>query len=1333
MRVANTTASPISSHAPRPLRFRVALALAIALLLATTLGGALQAASIATLTVTLVPSGSVDEGAVATFEIRLSDAVTDGPVSVDVTTQDGTGGSSATAPSDYTARTETLVFAVGETVKHFEVVTIDDSTDELNESFSVVATLGTDPGDVPAAATIDGSPATSVAVIADNDNPNFVSITGPAGPVSEADDAEFTITLDAPSAQPVTFSYQVLAGAAPAATPGSDTDVSSGTWVVPASQASAVVVIPLTDDATPEQSENFVVRITGATNIANPGAVIGTEVAVTIADNDIPSLSVADASANEGAGPLSFVVTLSPASAGTVTVQYATSNGTAAAPGDYAAASGTLTFTPGQTSQNIEVSLVDDGLDEADETLTVSLSSPSAATITDGEATGTIVDNDGAPSLTVSPAEVTEGDGTSVTLSFTVALSAASGQTVTVNYATSDGTAAAPGDYTAASGTLTFTPGQTSQPVNVTVQGDTDYEGDETLTLTLSSPSNAALGTASATGTIRDNDLPTVQFDLPTSSGAEPSATVNVEVRLSAPVVAGQTVNVPYTVGAGSTATGGSDYTIAPSGSLSFAAGEQSKNIVVTVQDDALDEDAETVLLNLGTPSGATLAGQTSHTVTIDDDDAQPTVRFAAATSNTSESAGAASITVELSAASGRTVTVNYATSDGTATSPADYTAASGTLTFTPGQTSRTIPVTVVNDSVSETSETVGLTLSAPSNASLGASTHTLTIDDDDSPPQVLFDVTTSSFSESAGTATITVRLTQAAGADVSVNFAAAGGSAVSPADYTFATASPLTFAAGDTSEQITVNIAGNSTYQLDRTLVVELSGVSSTVPGVALGANTSHTLTIDDDDGPSATFATSAATIQEDGGSQSVTVTLSAAVLAGDTITLNLTPSGTAASPADYSAPSSVTFGPGESSKSFDITVVDNQVDAPDKTVVLTMSPATGSNVTLGANAQYTLTIADDDTTPVAQDDTGAVDEDATLTVAAPGVLGNDSDADGDAPTAELVSQPANGTLTLNADGSYSYAPAPDFNGTDSFTYRASDAGGNQSGVATVTITVNPVNDAPVAAADLLMTPEDAELALAAPGVLANDLDVDGDPLTAELLSEPSNGTLTLNGDGSLVYTPNPGFSGVDSFSYRVTDGTDFSEPATVTIRVGLAYTIGFPLVSGNPGRPDLVATFRLLPDLPSYSFEQQVLVTVTVTNTGTAPTGAGFWVDMYVNPASPPSGPNVRWDQICGIDPCRGIAWYVARSLSPGESVTLTSLKGNYVDEASRWDGRLPGGARSLYVFVDSWNPTVAYGAVQERDETNNRFGRTDFTVSGVASAPKSVPSLPPRPARP
>jgi VCBS repeat-containing protein len=183
----------------------------------------------------------------------------------------------------------------------------------------------------------------------------------------------------------------------------------------------------------------------------------------------------------------------------------------------------------------------------------------------------------------------------------------------------------------------------------------------------------------------------------------------------------------------------------------------------------------------------------------------------------------------------------------------------------------------------------------------------------------------------------------------------------------------------------------------------------------------------------------------------------------------------------------------------------------------------------------------------PVAHGDTYTTDEDTPLAIDAGGVLGNDTDGDGDALAAALASGPEHGSLELNPDGSFDYTPNPDFNGTDSFSYRASD-GSLESDPGTVAIEVGAVNDAPAANDDAYTTDEDVPVRL---GVLDNDSDVDGDGLSALVVSDPAHGSVERNGDGSLSYRPHRDSNGSDSFSYRASDGELESGLARVTVRV--------------------------------------------------------------------------------------------------------------------------------------------------------------------------------------
>ncbi len=200
---------------------------------------------------------------------------------------------------------------------------------------------------------------------------------------------------------------------------------------------------------------------------------------------------------------------------------------------------------------------------------------------------------------------------------------------------------------------------------------------------------------------------------------------------------------------------------------------------------------------------------------------------------------------------------------------------------------------------------------------------------------------------------------------------------------------------------------------------------------------------------------------------------------------------------------------------------------------------------------ATIDVTGMNENTAPVAVDDAYATDENITLVIDAPGVLTNDTDAEEDPLTAKLIAEPDNGTLELGDDGSFTYTPDSGFSGVDTFTYVAND-GLADSNLATVTITVNAVNNAPIAVDDVYAAAVNTTLNVdAANGVLSNDIDQDGDALTAELVTGPANGTLDLASDGSFVYVPSADFVGADTFTYHASDGTDISEPATVTIDV--------------------------------------------------------------------------------------------------------------------------------------------------------------------------------------
>lgn len=237
-----------------------------------------------------------------------------------------------------------------------------------------------------------------------------------------------------------------------------------------------------------------------------------------VAPDALPALNIGNASATEG-GVLNFTVSLSEAASGTVTVDYSTADGSAAAGSDYSTATGTLTFLAGETSKTITVSSLQDGDFEGNEAFSVNLSNANGAAIADGQGDGTIIDDDPEPLPTVSIGDASAIEGKLNTkgknagspqytnMAFTVTLSAASSQTVAVSYATANDTATvADNDYLTASGTVTFNPGETLKSITVTIVGDNDTEPDETFNVILSSASGADIGDGTGVGTIVNDE-----------------------------------------------------------------------------------------------------------------------------------------------------------------------------------------------------------------------------------------------------------------------------------------------------------------------------------------------------------------------------------------------------------------------------------------------------------------------------------------------------------------------------------------------------------------------------------------------------------------------------------------------------------------------------------------------------------------------------------------------------------------------------------------------------------------------------------------------------------
>lgn len=420
------------------------------------------------------------------FPVTLSSASAQ-QVMVGYTTSDG----SASAGSDYTAKSGMLTISAGQTSGTISVSVTGDAILEANETFllklsnPVNAKLGT--------SQVYGT-------ITNDDVTPGLSISDASA--AEGDAAVFTLSLSHALSKPVTVSYSTADGTANA---GLDYTAVSGTATITAGQLNTTVTVPVLEDDAVENTENFFVNLSNPTNaVLTDAKGVGS-----IANTNLPNITVGDVTVSEGKSGqrnLYFTIALSEAAPFPVSVNAATADGSALAGSDYVAKSGTVTMAPGELSQTFAVPITGDTVHEADETFLLNLTSPINGAITDGQGKATIINDDAPPTVSVSDLTVTEGDSGKKTAYFTVTLSAVSSQTVTLHYATANGSAAAGSDYAAASGTLGFSPGETSRQVPVAILGDKVVEGDETFFLNLSAPVRASIADGQGQATITNDD-----------------------------------------------------------------------------------------------------------------------------------------------------------------------------------------------------------------------------------------------------------------------------------------------------------------------------------------------------------------------------------------------------------------------------------------------------------------------------------------------------------------------------------------------------------------------------------------------------------------------------------------------------------------------------------------------------------------------------------------------------------------------------------------------------------------------------------------------------------
>ena len=738
------------------------------------------------------------------------------------------------------------------------------------------------------------------------------------------------------------------------ATPGSDfTIANSGTVTVPAGAKSATIPVTVIDDSLQEDYESFHLTLVGG-----EGYRVWKQQAldVTIVDDEPLSLvsfvggyrSIAtERRVDESVGTHNVTLSVSPAPASDITARYlvhtrlASIFGDIATPGlDYealpgyttssGAVIGTVTVPKGATKVTIPVKIIDDGVPEGDELILFSLLHGEGSR-PDGRYYPLIIAANHGPRAFFASASQRTGEG-SGTRNVTVNVTPPPASDITLAY-TVGGTATAGSDFTiASSGTLTVPKGAKTATIPVTLVDDSVHEGSEKVVLTLAGGSGYAVGSPGThTLTIVD-DEPTISFAFASASqrAGEGSGTLDVEVTLDPAPSTDLTLD--YTVDG--TATSGSDYA-ALSGTLTVPKDATTATIPVTLIDDSVWENSETVLLTLVEGEGYQVGSPGTYTLTIVDD--EPTVSFASASQSAGEESGTRNVEVTLDKAPPTDITLAY-TVDGTATAGSDYTALSGTVAVPAHATTATIPVTLIDDSAQEGSETVVLTLAAGSGYRVGSlATHTLTIAANDGPGASFASASQDVF-EWSGTLDVEVTLHKAPPTDITLSYTVSG-TATSAWDYT-ALSGTVTVPRGATTATLPVTLIDDSAQEGDETVVLTLTAGA----GYQVGSPATHTLTIAANDTPasaSASFASGTYRVNE-GGALRPVLKLSQSHSEAVMVLVEALDLGEAQSGADFAAdPWRVTIPAGETRQAFSIATFDDAKREGDEQLLLHIAPS--------------------------------------------------------------------------------------------------------------------------------------------------------------------------------------------------------------------------------------------------------------------------------------------------------------------------------------------------------------------------------------------------------
>lgn len=540
------------------------------------------------------------------------------------------------------------------------------------------------------------------------------------------------------------------------------------------------------------------------------------------------------------------------------------------------------------------------------------------------------------------------------TISVDVVLNQIISDDVTVPFSLT-GTAQEGSDYTITSSPVIIPAGSQTATIYISLVNDGVTENDETLYIGMGNPTNATKGPQNIHA-ITITDPPKVSYSTISQTVSEGAGTTSVMIELSKGST--QDVTVPYSTGGDAEWGAAKDYTTSPN-PVTIPSGSLSKMILVSINDDDIDEYDEGAILTLGSPTNAVLGNPSAHTVNIADNDDPPDVSFYSSSISVSEEVGTVTTTIYLTNASAKEITLPY-TLSGTTTS-GDYTVNDPSpVTVPPGTTAVDLNFSIAEGDGMEDDETLIIDLGSPTNANLGAiSTQTITITEDTPTPEVSFERSSDSGDESGGSQEIGVVLNSGYTQDITVNYSVSGTATRGGGnDYTL-DASPLVIPAGYVRGEITLAVNDDTSDEDDETVILTLDSVDY---GSLVEPDT-HTWTIlDDDTPPEVNFQQTSQSVNETDGTISISVILDTS--SSQTISVPLSYSGTATNGDDYSAPTTtLDIPPDTTSTAFTVDILDDGDYDPAETIVITMG--TPTNATLGDDTEHTINISDDELSP--------------------------------------------------------------------------------------------------------------------------------------------------------------------------------------------------------------------------------------------------------------------------------------------------------------------------------------------------------------------------------